>query len=222
MENMKCSLMNATTTYRHDYVQPKIKRIKSEENKNHMYSGKPDDKKMPIKKLSRSCECQSKLIENKNNTSLNDINNKCANTEWTRIAPMGALIKPRIIPMDNLKIENETKTCFDKKPNKFLEKLPQKYPKLYEEIKKTSNDELNRKTCENGMKSTYQIDYCGIQENIGGIYSENVSSSIDTNSSKPKYYICDPCAIYRGCDENYTNTVRNCNVLIFTLFYIYF
>lgn len=147
-----------TSTYRHDYLPPNVERFGFE---NQIRTG-------PLAGLGDKCcrECEAKR-------KLKGEGEKCKGGEWTRIGPMGPLITPRIIPEEPTELE--VHRCLKDKPNRFLSKLCNKYPELYEKLKCFNNDELYRKVESDRMNTSYQIDYCHQREYFGGLY-DNLSS----------------------------------------------
>lgn len=150
-------MANLTTTYRHDYTKPSTDKLGFQQK---IRTG-------PMAGLGDKCcrECEAK----KKSTS----GGGCKGGEWTRIGPMGPLIKPRIIPEEPT--EREVNRCFKDKPNKFLGKLCLKYPELYEKLKGFPQDEIFRKVEIDRLNTTYQIDFCHQREYPGGSY-DNVTS----------------------------------------------
>lgn len=162
------------TTYTHDYLPPNIERYN-------------------FTKLS-TLGPKSGFKTKNESTQLPVIAASCGENEWTGIAPMGILIKPRLIP-DEPKDTRKINSCFSDKPNKFLESLCIKYPELYERIMSTPKDDLYRQIDSDRFRSTYQVDYDHISEFPHGVYdgltTKNNQEIEDFNSK-------DPCAIYRG------------------------
>lgn len=165
------------TTYKHDYLPPNIERYN-------------------FTKLS-NLGPKSGFKTNNESTQLPEkFGSSCGENEWTGIAPMGILIKPRLIP-DEPKDSRKINSCFSDKPNKFLESLCIKYPELYERIKSTPKDDLYRQIDSDRFRSTDQVDYDHISEFPHGVYDglttkNNLPQGIENFNSK------DPCAIYRG------------------------
>lgn len=194
------------TTYQHDYVAPYTKRY--DFNKGQINAKE---------KTKVECQC---LEENKIDIPQN-LQKQCATVEWTGIAPMGRLIDPRIIPtkfsneqLTNLK-EEKPSDCFKQQPNRFLKILRTVYPDLYERLKQMPKDELNRRLDRDRMFTTYQVDFCNINEYPEGIY-ESLKMEDETsklNASK-LLQIQEPCAELRAnvmeelAKELSTNTAR--------------
>lgn len=165
------------TTYQHDYVPPYTKRYEFVKKQ-----GKAEKEK-------EECQC----IDTAKIEVPKAAQEKCeSGAEWTGIAPMGRLIDPRIIPtkltpeqVDNLAKETDA-DCFKAQPNRFLQILRTAYPDLYDRLKQMPKDELNRRLERQRLFTTYQIDYCNMNEYPEGIY-ESLKEKDDTanlNASK--------------------------------------
>lgn len=183
------------TTYQHDYIFPHTSRY-------DFYKGKGDRTDQNI------VECQC-IEENK--VDLPKAMEKQCNIEWTGVAPMGRLIDPRIIPTKFSKEQVDAMTdkpsdCLKEQSNRFLKTLRTAYPDLYEHLKKMPKEELNRRLERDRMYTTYQIDFCNINEYPEGIYEslkvENETSKLNTSKLLKKE---DPCAELR------TNVIRYLN-----------
>ncbi|EDW54068.1 uncharacterized protein LOC6613169 [Drosophila sechellia] len=166
------------STYQHDYVPPNAKRYE--------FLTRPrgaDDHSGPQVK---ECECvdESKIVIPPNASK------DCGGVEWTGIAPMGKLVDPRIIPtqltqdqVDKMAFSAET-DCFKLQPNRFLKILRTVYPDLYERLKVMPKEELSRRLETNRMNTTYQIDYCDMNEYPEGIYESLKTEDESKNASK--------------------------------------
>lgn len=178
------------TTYKHDYLPPNIERYN-------------------FTKLS-TLGPKSGFQTNNISTQLPEkIGASCGESEWTGIAPMGILIKPRLIP-EEPKDSAKINSCFSDKPNKFLESLCINYPELYERIKSTPNDDLYRQIDSDRFKSTYQVDYDHISEFPHGVY-DGLTTKINLPQGIENFNSRDPCSIYRG---NSTK-IKEVNILFF-------
>lgn len=177
------------STYQHDYIPPFTKRYNFLETQK---SKKPED--------SEKCQCVEEIrvdIPKK-------VEKQCA-IEWTGIAPMGRLIDPRIIPakfspqqLDALAQEGQG-DCFKEQPNRFLKILRTAYPDLYERLKQMPKDELNRRLERERMYTTYQIDFCNMEEYPEGIY-ESLKEEDKTNKLNARKLLQRqaPCAEFRA------------------------
>ncbi|XP_065358419.1 uncharacterized protein LOC135952423 [Calliphora vicina] len=177
------------TTYQHDYVPPFTKRY-------DFFKGQA------VADQQEKVECQC-IEENKVDIP-KVMQNQCA-VEWTGVAPMGRLIDPRIIPtqfsseqLDAL-IGESKNDCFKEQPNRFLKILRTAYPDLYERLKQMPKDELNRRLERDRMYTTYQIDFCNINEYPEGIYEslkvEDETSKLNASKLLQRQ---EPCAELRA------------------------
>lgn len=178
-----------TTTYRHDYLSPNLDRY--------------NISKMEATE-SKSGDCKCELKDEVPNIS--NLGESCrGGGEWTGVAPMGILLKPRNISVTYDDEQANGKSCFSEKPNKFLEKLCIKYPELYERLKQTPHDDLYRKIDTDRFKSTYQIDFCNLSEYPEGVY-DGLQSKNNLPQGAGSSGTSDPCAIYRA---NKTKSLPN-------------
>lgn len=178
------------TTYRHDYVSPHTKRyafLKAKNEKDLEQGGK------------EPCQC----VEDKQEVP-KAVEKQCA-IEWTGVAPMGRLIDARIIPttitpeqLDAMANDGRS-DCFKEQPNRFLKILRTAYPDLYERLKQMPKDELNRRLERERMFTTYQIDYCNVDEYPEGIYKslndEDETKKLNANKLLQHQ---DACAEFRA------------------------
>lgn len=176
------------TTYQHDFIPPITKRydfVKAQKSKNNE---------------KEECQC---IEESRVNTSKN-VEKQCT-IEWTGIAPMDRLIDPRIIPtkfssqqIDAMAQEGPV-DCYKEQPNRFLKNLRTAYPDLYERLKQMPKDELNRRLEKDRMFTTYQIDFCNINEYPEGIYEslkvEDETSKLNASKLLQRQ---GPCAEFRA------------------------
>ncbi|XP_013104215.2 uncharacterized protein LOC106084800 [Stomoxys calcitrans] len=171
------------STYQHDYIRPNNKRYEF------------DKDETLNENANKECQC----IEEKS-----DLNKHQEAVEWTGIAPMGRLIDPRIIPtrLAPHQIEamspNDQGDCFKQQPNRFLKTIRNAYPDLYERLKAMPKDELNRRLQNDRMFTTYQIDFCNVNEYPEGIY-ESLKDEHETNKQNANKLskIQGPCAEFR-------------------------
>uniref|UniRef100_A0A1A9UH51 Uncharacterized protein n=1 Tax=Glossina austeni TaxID=7395 RepID=A0A1A9UH51_GLOAU len=150
------------TTYQHDYIPPYTKRYEFLRAKLAAKSAEPEKE---------VCEC----VEETKVDIPKAVEKQCA-MEWTGVAPMGRLVDPRILPtklspeqLDAMAGEAQT-DCLKEQPNRFLKILRTAYPDLYERLKQMPKDELNRRLERERMYTTYQIDFCDMNEYPEGIY----------------------------------------------------
>lgn len=176
------------STYQHDYVPPNAKRYE--------FLTRPGGQEGP--KIIE-CEC---IDEDK--IKIPVAAKDCGGVEWTGIAPMGKLVDPRIIPtqltqdqVDNMAFSAET-DCHKLQPNRFLKILRTVYPDLYERLKVMPKEELSRRLEKNRMFTTYQIDYCSMNEYPDGIY-ESLKTEDDSKQYSNKMMTeRGPCSEFRS------------------------
>lgn len=182
------------STYQHDYVPPNTKRY------DFMTQNKHQDGRGGPKIV--ECEC----VEGDKIRPPADATAACATgVEWTGIAPMGRLIDPRLIPAqlsqdqaDNMALAPES-DCFKLQPNRFLKILRNIYPDLYERLKLMPKDELGRRLDTNRMFTTYQIDYCELNEYPEGIYeSMKLTDKASKMKSDKLMTHKEPCSEFRA------------------------
>ncbi|XP_075157041.1 uncharacterized protein LOC142230277 [Haematobia irritans] len=173
------------TTYQNDFIRPNIERYEFVKDVTQ------GDGEKPI------CQCiEGQPTENPKDQKV---------AEWTGIAPMGRLIDPRIIPtkfspqqIEALKA-GEQSDCYREQPNRFLKILRTAYPDLYERLKQMPKDELNRRMERQRMYTTYQIDFCNINEYPEGIY-ESLKDEDETNKLNASKLLQKqaPCSEFRA------------------------
>lgn len=176
------------TTYQHDFIKPNNKR----------YDFLKENRTNSRENLECICDSVTTTEKDQNTTA------KHGTVEWTGIAPMGRLIDPRIIPTkfapDQVQaIANDQQDdCNKQQPNRFLKILRTVYPDLYERLQNMPKDELNRRLEENRLYTTYQIDFCNIQEYPEGIYKslkeEDETSKLNARKLLTKK---EPCSEFR-------------------------
>lgn len=178
------------TTYQHDFVRP---------NNNRYIFVKDND--LNEKDICKCPDEQSDIPQTQRKHE--------ETVEWTGIAPMGRLIDPRIIPtkfsadqVDAMANDHEG-NCFDLQPNRFLKILRTAYPDLYERLKEIPKDELSRRLERQRMFTTYQIDFCNINEYPGGIYE-----SIKKEDEKSKSDASRLLQQQGSCVEFKTNVIQ--------------
>lgn len=175
------------STYQHDYIPPNTKR--------YDFITRPEQRK----KEEEVCQC----IQPANVEIPKAALEQCSGVEWTGIAPMGKLIDPRIIPTkfspDQIQgiEQGNIEDCFQMQPNRFLKILRTAYPDLYERLKEMPKDELSRRLDRQRLFTTYQIDFCGVNEYPEGIYESlkenDPHNTIDTKLLQKQ----GPCESFR-------------------------
>ncbi|XP_064556898.1 uncharacterized protein LOC135441286 [Drosophila montana] len=181
------------STYQHDYVPPNTKRY---EFMSHL---KTNDGFGGPKVV--ECEC---VEEDKVKPPADAVKN-CSGVEWTGIAPMGRLVDPRLIPTELAQDQVEKMAfapesdCLKLQPNRFLKILRNIYPDLYERLKLMPKEELGRRLETNRMYTTYQIDYCDVNEYPEGIY-ESMKPTDEASKMKSDKLMAHkaPCSEFRS------------------------
>lgn len=181
------------TTYQHDYIPPYTRR--------YDFVQKPLPGASKKDRPEEECQC----IEESRVEPPKAVLDKCPDVEWTGIAPMGRLVEPRIIPtkfsndqMDAM-ARDPYGDCFKNQPNRFLQILRTAYPDLYERLKQMPKDELNRRMDNQRLITTYQIDYCNVNEFPEGVY-ESLKPDDETSKLNANKLLHQqgPCAEFRA------------------------
>lgn len=177
--------MALITTYRHDYIDPRQMHLDY-----NLKSGSVE--------TSNECNCQpengesadlaAKLNENCGATAENE-----GKGEWTGIAPMGLLIKARVIPRGDDNDDENIDQCFVEKPNRYLQNLPNSNPTLFENLRTMNKDDLAKTLNTDRLRSTYQVDYGGMAEYNTGTYGDNEMSEDMIRSGLHSTEANDPC-----------------------------
>lgn len=142
------------TTYKHDYIDPRTLKANLNDDKSNKRS--KDEPQIAVLTIAEECAIPAKSMK----------------SEWTGIAPMGALICPRIIPDCAAEGHPSTSGCTER-PNKFLSNVQNNNPGLYERLKSINQDDLQMQVKANSLKTTYQIDYGHLNEfNTGPLDEE--------------------------------------------------
>lgn len=142
------------TTYKHDYIDPRT--VKANFNDDKSKKCINEQPQIAVLAIAEECGIPAKSMQ----------------SEWTGIAPMGALIYPRIIPDSEAEGHPSTSGCTDR-PNKFLANVQNNNPGLYERLKSMNQDDLQMRVKANSLKTTYQVDYGHLTEfNTGPIQEE--------------------------------------------------
>lgn len=177
--------MALITTYRHDYIDPRQMLL------NYRAKSQPQQSK-------NECNCQP---EDDESTALAAaLNEKCGanpetegQSEWTGIAPMGLLIKARVIPRGDETDDGNFDQCFVEKPNRYLQNIPNSNPALYDKLRAMNKDDLAKTLNTDRLKSTYQIDYGGVTEYNTGAYGDNEMTEDLIRSGLQSSGPSDPC-----------------------------
>lgn len=179
--------MSLITTYRHDYIDPRQMVLN--------YNLKSENQNV----IENDCECKPDK-DGVCAALAKMLNEKCGaetategKSEWTGIAPMGLLIKARVIPKKDGDFEEDLDQCFVDKPNRYLQNLPNSNPTLYEDLRKMNKDDLAKVLNTDRLKTTYQVDYCGEKEFSSGAYGESEMTEDMIRSGLQNGGPSDPC-----------------------------
>lgn len=166
------------STYRHDYTPPLSIKVEIGSAAAHNPCDCCAAKTKPPNVLQQADDCC--------------IAPTSENAEWTGIAPMGALIKPRIIPVSEVEDDDRLiDACSTDKPNRFLANVHNANPGLYESLKLLNNDDLLKRLDANRLMTTYQVDYCRMKEYSEGLYMEDEADKAALMDSL--FTVNDPC-----------------------------
>lgn len=205
------------TTYRHDYVDPRemalsitmaARSAANAANKPAQGAGSE----------AKPCDCPPPDAVQELNAKAGATDATRGQSEWTGIAPMGILIKPRIIrgadghqPDEDGAGDNASgRMCFVEKPNRYLANLENESPTLYEDLRKMNKDDLEKIINTDRLLSTYQADYGGMAEYPTGTYDvHNAEDERDDLIRTFKRELADPCA-EESVFKDYRTKIRRC------------
>jgi len=194
------------TTYQHDYVPPYTRRYEFIKKMNVGLGEEDKSKDEP------PCEC----IDPEAVKPPTSANKECDTLEWSGIAPMGRLVNPKIIPAKLTPEQLEKMAtdsgvdCFKEQPNRFLKVLSSLYPDLYDRLKNMPKEDVASNLDKERLHTTYQIDYCHMNEYPEGVYSslKSAQDANQINDSKLLHPV-DPCAEFKAALEQYLNEEGN-------------
>lgn len=186
------------TTYRHDYLDPREMALSvtmAARSAAHTTSGAQS-------KDAQTCDCSPPDQLPELNAKAGATDATRGQSEWTGIAPMGILIKPRIIsgadgdqPNDTDADSSAGRTCFVEKPNQYLANLENNSPSLYDDLRKMNKDDLQQIINTDRLRSTYQADYGGMAEYPSGTYDRHNANDDRTDMIRTfKAELADPCS----------------------------
>lgn len=175
------------TTYKHDYSDPRT--LKANLNDDKSQKRIKEQPQISVLAVAEECAIPSKSMQ----------------SEWTGIAPMGALIYPRIIPDSSAEGHPSTSGCTDR-PNKFLANVQNNNPGLYERLKSMNRDDLQMQVKANSLKTTYQIDYGHLNEFHTGPLEEEEEERVKAIFLTPT----DQCGTGSVLNDNVAAGRRQC------------
>lgn len=142
------------TIYRESYTAPVIAKYNISGIKPvHFVTGKYHGRQGPT-----AMECR-----------LKELSAKCKDPLWERLSPVHRDIQMAKVEDDHWTPKKKIHPCFEQKPNRFLLNLKEQYPKLYDELKKISQEEDREEV----RRTTFQIDFGHLPEYVRGLYPEN-------------------------------------------------
>ncbi|KAJ3658746.1 hypothetical protein Zmor_010468 [Zophobas morio] len=144
------------TTYRKDYIWPYVR----------AYGIKISPEFPEAGDQAHACKCQCPKIEQPKATGP-----ETSEIAWSRLGPMGPLLDPKIYPVKT-GASPESQTSRYNQPNVYLVKLKEKYPFIYECLKNAPPDDLISRINRDRLRTTYQVDYCKLQEYPDAPYDE--------------------------------------------------
>lgn len=182
--------MSLITTYRHDYIDPRQMllnyKLTNAANQSNMQQSKNECNCVP--EDDTTARLAARLNEQCGATAADE-----GKSEWTGIAPMGLLIKARVIPADDQDQTENMDDCFVTKPNRYLQNLPNANPSLFEDLRQMNRDDLSKILDKDRLKTTYQIDYGGVAEYRMGTYGDNEMTEDQIRSGLQSGEPNDPC-----------------------------
>lgn len=131
---------------------------------------------------------------------------KCEQPIYLSLLPVNRSIYSPTQNIEKHQGSNALLDCFQTKPNKFLEDLPQQHPKLYESLKGKQHTQTVRE-CER-RKTTVQIDFGHVLEYPTGPYENHNKDERHVKcKSVHKWHLVDPCEkTVASCDEQLDTT----------------
>ncbi|KAH1028080.1 uncharacterized protein LOC109533751 isoform X3 [Dendroctonus ponderosae] len=157
------------TTYRKDYLWPYVKTLGVRPQPDRLYQPQYNDPNRP----NYPCECHAIGDPQATNQQLCSLLGPQAYEEesWSRVGPMGPLLDPKIYPA-KVSSAPETQISRFNQPNVFLAKLQEKYPFIYECLRTAPPDDLLARINRDRLRSTYQVDFCKMNEYPSAPYDE--------------------------------------------------
>ncbi|XP_030761312.1 uncharacterized protein LOC115886356 isoform X1 [Sitophilus oryzae] len=153
------------TTYRKDYLWPYVKTLGIRPHpETHQFQ----------QSQSIPCECHNigEPHTDQNQQQRNLLAPVAYEEEaWSRLGPMGPLLDPKIYPA-KVSAAPESQIGRFNQPNVFLQKLQEKYPFIYECLRTAPPDDLLARINRDRLRTTYQVDFCKMNEYPSGPYDE--------------------------------------------------
>lgn len=171
------------TTYMHDYIDP-----------SRMPGAVQHQRLAATDHSSRNCSGFSAKLLAQLNARCGATDEGRGHSEWTAIAPVGCLIRTRILPWatggNEARSDGATSRCHRLRPNRFLIGLATNMPQLYEQLR-TQNPAGSKHSARSA--STYQMDYGGICEYPMGTYDSRALAAELFPAACPA--MRDPCSV---------------------------
>ncbi|XP_050299765.1 uncharacterized protein LOC126738454 isoform X1 [Anthonomus grandis grandis] len=185
------------TTYRKDYLWPYVKTLGLRPHPEHLFQPQYRDAHRPDL---IPCECHNIGDHNVHQNHQRNLLGPQAYEEeaWSRLGPMGPLLDPKIYPA---KVSSAPQTQVGRfnQPNVFLAKIQEKYPFIYECLRTAPPDDLLARINRDRLRSTYQVDFCKMNEYPSAPYEELLrAAGVDGHQPCPEPVTLpgDFCKIY--------------------------
>ncbi|XP_008192890.2 uncharacterized protein LOC103312874 [Tribolium castaneum] len=143
------------TTYRKDYIWPYVRAY-----------GLKTTPALPEAGDHLTCECHCPKIDKTKQVGLDQ-----SEAAWSRLGPMGPLLDPKVYPV-KVGASPESQVSRFNQPNVYLQKLKDKFPYIYECLRNAPPDDLISRINRDRLRTTYQVDYCKLQEYPDAPYDE--------------------------------------------------
>ncbi|XP_031353096.1 uncharacterized protein LOC116178006 isoform X2 [Photinus pyralis] len=155
------------TTYRKDYLWPYVRILGNKPAPDRLYEPQVRDPNQPL----CPCHCLASPAD-RNPSGPNALNEQ----SWSRQGPMGPLLDPKLYPA-RVGRSPEVDTQRFNQPNVFLKKLQEKYPYIYEVLRTAPPDDLISRINKDRLRTTYQVDFCKMQEYPSAPYDQLLRSA---------------------------------------------
>ncbi|XP_065158691.1 uncharacterized protein [Atheta coriaria] len=152
------------STYRKDFLWPYIRTFGRKPDAATMGGGEPSDM--------IACRCVGQAEEEMKLLAPNIYDKDV----YMKSGPATPLMDPKLYPA-RVGPPPESESQRFNQPNVFLEKLKLKYPFLYEVLKSAPPDDLMSRINKNRLRTTYEVDFCNLQEYPAAPYDELLRAS---------------------------------------------
>ncbi|XP_017770805.1 PREDICTED: uncharacterized protein LOC108558408 [Nicrophorus vespilloides] len=149
------------TTYRKDFLWPYVRSFGLKPDNGPQFGGHGD-----------MCACQCSQEDEQKLLGPNVLEQDA----YQKLGPSAPLMDPKLYPARvGPAPENDTQRF--NQPNVFLEKLRMKYPFLYEVLRTTAPDDLISRINRDRLRTTYEVDYCHLNEYPSAPYDELIRAA---------------------------------------------